>query len=126
MATARTPAGTRPYAGTRAVVTGVSSRRSLDRGGHLGVQPHLHLVCPDGLDRARNLDPAPVQFGAASGAHRVRDVRGADRAEQPPGVARLGGQPDLECAKPARGLLGVVEATDVPGRARPLDQVNLL
>src|SRR5690348_17565677 len=107
MATARTSAGTRPYAGTWAAhracpgpslvimptaaeavgVRGLGSREvqrahgetgrragehgepprresvpddlDLDGGGYLGVQPHPHLVCPDGLDRARNLDPAP-------------------------------------------------------------------
>src|SRR5580700_4906054 len=98
----------------------------LEGGGHLAVQAHPDLVRTDRLDRAGHLDPAPVEFGAAGRADRVRDVRGADRTEQPPGVARLGGQPDLEGAKPSRGLLGVVEAADVPGRARPLDQVNLL
>src|SRR5215472_8368384 len=97
-----------------------------DRGGHLGVQPHLDLVRPDGLDRAGQLDPAPVEFGSASGAHRLRDVRGADRAEQAPGVARLDGQADVEPGEPRRGLLGVVEAVDVAGRARSLDQFDLL
>src|SRR5690242_1375699 len=38
-----------------------------DGGGHLGVQSHLDLVRSDGLDRAGQLDPAPVEFGAASG-----------------------------------------------------------
>src|SRR6516162_4148355 len=83
-------------------------------------------MCPDGLDRARHLDPAPVELGPSGGAHRLRDVGRADRAEQAPAVAGLDGQPDVQRGEPARGLLGVVQATDVPGRARPLDQVNLL
>src|SRR6516162_2753575 len=46
-----------------------------DRGGHLGVQPHSDLVRPDGLDRAGQFDPAPVEFRPAGGADRLRDVR---------------------------------------------------
>src|SRR5215510_8239733 len=90
-----------------------------DRGGHLGVQPHLDLMRPDGLDRAGQLDPAPVEFGPPGGAHGLRDVGGADRAEQAPGVARLDGQADVEPGEPFRGCLGLVEAADVPGRPRP-------
>ena len=46
----------------------------VQRGGDLGVQPHRDLVRADGLDRVLDLDPTPVQFGAARGLHRGRDV----------------------------------------------------
>src|SRR5262249_21784319 len=104
-----------------------TSRRSRSRSCRSPrVQAHLDLMRPDSLDRAGHLDPAPVEFGPSGGAHRLRDVRGADRAEQAPGVARLDGQPDVQRGEPGRGLFGVVEATDVAGRTRPLDQFDLL
>src|SRR5262245_55924322 len=114
--------GLRARAGTRRAPGPLLLADDLDfdRGGHLGVQPHPDLMRPDRLDRAGQLDPAPVEFRPAGGAHRLRDVRGADRAEQAPGVARLDGQADVEPGEPGCGLLGVVEAADVAGRTCPL------
>ena len=74
----------------------------------------------------RDLDPAPVEFRAARLPHRVGDVRRAHRAEQPPLRAGPHVQPDGERGQPLGRLLGVVQAADVPGRAGPLDQVDLL
>src|SRR6185312_5183058 len=54
----------------------------VDGGADLGVQPDPHLVRPHGLDRVADLDPAPVELGAAGLAHGRGDVRRADRAEQ--------------------------------------------
>ena len=65
----------------------------VQRGADLRVQPDRNLVRPEGLDRVAHLDAAPVEFGAARGADRGRDVRRAHRAEQPPGSACLGLQP---------------------------------
>ena len=39
----------------------------VDRGADLGVQPDPDLVRAHGLDRVADLDPAPVELGAAGG-----------------------------------------------------------
>src|SRR6202034_3694286 len=54
----------------------------VDRGGHLGVQPHLDAVRARGLDRVGDHDRALVDVRTARILQRGRDVRGADRAEQ--------------------------------------------
>ena len=102
----------------------VSDDLDVDGGGDFGVQTDPDLMGPDGLDRVGDLDPAPVELRATGGADRVRDVTRADRAEQPAGRTGPGGQPHLQRGELGGGLLGVVEATDVTGGPRPLDQVT--
>ena len=98
----------------------------VERGGHLGVQPDLHLVCADRLDVAGQLEPAPVEGRAAGGLDRVDDLGRGDRAEQPAAVAGAGRQADLEALELALDLVGVAEVADLAGRTGPLDGRDLL
>src|SRR6516165_1499049 len=70
----RTPPG-KADGGRRVRLAG----RDLDVDGRadLGVQPDPHLVRADGLDRVADLDPAPVELGAARLAYGGGNVRRA-------------------------------------------------
>src|SRR5208282_179605 len=98
----------------------------VDRGADFGVQPDPDLVRAHGLDRVADLDPAPVEFRAAGLADGGRDVRRTDRAEQPTARARAPAHPHLQALEPSRHGLRVLDAADLPGRAGPLDQLDLL
>src|SRR6266700_4950084 len=95
-------------------------------GAALGVQPDPHLVRAHGLDRIADLDPAPVEFGAAGFAHGRGDVGRTDRAEQPAAVARAPPHAHLQALEVSLDDLRVFDAADLPGRTGPLDQVDLL
>ncbi len=47
----------------------------LKHGADVRVQPHRHLVGPDGLDRVTDLDLAPVKLWTACSLDRRRDIR---------------------------------------------------
>src|SRR6185369_9599196 len=98
----------------------------VDGGADLGVQPDPHLVRAQGLDRVADLDPAPVELGAAGLAHGRSDVRRADRAEQAAAAARAPPHPHVQAVELGRYGLGVLQAADLPGRPGQLDQVDLL
>src|SRR5690348_16240798 len=98
----------------------------VDGGADLGVQPDAHLVRAHGLDRVAELDPAPVELGAARLAHGRGDVRRADRAEQATAAARPPPHPHVQALELGRHGLGVLNAADLPGRPGPLDQLDLL
>src|SRR5262249_22562669 len=92
----------------------------------LRVQPHRGGVRAGGLDVPRQLDPAPVQLGAAGRPDRLDDVRRGDRAEQPTAGPGPGGQPDLPALDRGPQLLGLAEVPNVPRVAGPADLADLL
>src|SRR6266702_1315612 len=98
----------------------------VDGGAELGVQPDLHLVRAHGLDRVADLDPAPVELGAAGLAHGRGDVRRADRAEQAAAAARAPPHQHVQAVELGRHGLRIFQAADLPGRPGPLDQLDLL
>ena len=117
-----------PARGRTGLLAVGSAGRDLDVDGSadLGVQPDPHLVRADGLDRVTDLDPPPVELGAAGLAHGRGDVGRADRPEQAAAAARPPPHPHVQALELGRHHLRVLQAADLPGRPGPLDQLDLL
>src|SRR5215469_10514158 len=98
----------------------------VERRADLGMQPDRNPVRANGLDRVRYFDLSAVELGTAGAAHRGRDVRGRDRAEQPAALASPRLQPHPQAGQPVGCFPGVVKTADLASCPGSLDHLDLV